>query len=149
MAVRCYPEPEIDELFEIRRALEALVVRRAVDGPDGALARLERTIELARSAVNAGDQGGAVLSNAQFHEVLTELAAGPLLSEILLGIRDRMRWLLRKHTEPEIVLAEHEALLAAIAAGDREGAEQLNARHLRTSRTALGAMRGEPAGESG
>src|SRR5664279_3615045 len=132
IAVRSYPEHEIDELFEIRGALEALVVRRAVEGlPADGQAKLERTLELARSAVDAGDEDGAVLANAEFHDMLTEVAAGPLLREILLGIRDRTRWLLRQHTEPEVILAEHEALLAAIAAGDREGADQLNAQHVR------------------
>ena len=150
IAVRRYPEPEIDELFEIRRALEALVVRRAVDGlPGDALARLEGTIELARSALDAGDPDGAVLANGEFREVLTEVAAGPLLREILLGIRDLMRWLLRQHTEPEVIPAEHEALPAAIAAGDREEAERRYAHHLRTSRSAVGKMSPDRVGQAG
>ncbi len=150
IAVRDYPESEVDELFEIRRALEALVIRQASDGlPSPALARLEQSIAQARSAAGAGDQRGAVRANSEFHEVLTEVAAGPVLREILLGIGDRMRWLLRQHDDPEVILAEHEALLAAIAAGDRQQAERLHEQHLRTSRTAMRTMARDGTGQPG
>ena len=51
IAVRDYPESEVDELFEIRRALEALVIRRAADGlPAPALAGWRQALAQARSA---------------------------------------------------------------------------------------------------
>jgi len=150
IAVRDYHESEVDELFEIRRALEEIVIGKAVNGlPSPALDRLEQSIAQARSAASAGDLRGAVRANSEFHDVLTEVAAGPVLREILQGIGDRMRWLLRQHDQPEIILAEHEALLAAIAAGDRQQAARLHEQHLRTSRTAMRSMARDGIGQPG
>ena len=57
---------------------------------------------------------------------------------MLLGVRDRMRWLPSQHGNPEQIHAEHEALLDAICAGDRPEAERLFRQHLSTSRAAVG-----------
>ena len=63
---------------------------------------------------------------------------------LLLGIRDRMRWLLRQHGNPAVIHAEHEALFDAILVGDRLEAERLFHEHLSTSRAAV-AERAEGA----
>ncbi len=138
IAVRDYPAAEIDELFEIRAALEAVLVDRALAGmPADGVARLRDSLEPARAALAAGDHAAAIAANARFHEALEDVAAGPLLRGLLAGIRDRMRWLLRQHGDPAAILAEHEALVGAIVGGDRDAAERLLREHLRTSRAAL------------
>ena len=139
IAVRDYPAAEIDELFEIRDALEGVLLHRALAGlAECDEAKLRRCLDDARSALEAGDLLTAVGANAKFHEVLAEVAAGPMLRQMLLGVRDRMRWLLRQHGNPEQIHAEHEALLDAICAGDRPEAERLFRQHLSTSRAAVG-----------
>jgi DNA-binding GntR family transcriptional regulator len=139
--VRGYPAAEVDELFEIRGALEALLLRHALDGlPAGGEAALRDCLLKAQAALDAGDSAAAVGANAHFHEVLADVAAGPMLRETLLGIRDRMRWLLRRHGNPAEIHAEHEQLLDAIVSahtpGGRERAEALFRQHLSTSRAA-------------
>jgi DNA-binding GntR family transcriptional regulator len=137
IAVRDYPAAEIDELFEIRGALEGVLLRRACAGlTEAGTAELRHCLTEARSALDAGDSFAAVAANARFHEVLEQVAAGPMLREMLLGIRDRMRWLLRQHDNPAQILGEHEALLDAICAGDRSTAERIFQQHLVTSRSA-------------
>lgn len=138
IAVRHYPAAEIDELFDIRGALEGVLLRRALDGlSESGETKLRECLDDARRALDAGDQLAAVSANARFHEVLAEVAAGPTLRDMLLGIRDRMRWLLRQHGNPAQIHAEHVALLDAITGGDRSAAERLFHQHLLTSRAAV------------
>jgi DNA-binding GntR family transcriptional regulator len=138
VAVRSYPAAEIDELFQIRTALETILVERAVaDLPTQELNRLRDSLTPAREALAAADRAAAITANVRFHEVLEEVAAGPLLRGLLSGIRDRMKWLLRQHDDPVMIAAEHEALVAAIAAGNRFEAQRLLLAHLATSRAAL------------
>ena len=139
--VRGYPAAEIDELFEIRAALETVLLRHALDGlPAGGEAALRDCLAAGRSALDADDTAAARTANARFHEVLADVAAGPMLREMLLGIRDRMRWLLRQHGNPADIHAEHvqlvDAIVAAHTPGGRERAEALFQQHLSTSRSA-------------
>lgn len=140
IAVRDYPDEEVEELFKIRAALEGVLLRQALTGisADGE-ARLRGCLEDARAAIQAGDPAAAVAANAQFHHVLEEVAAGPMLRGMLLGIRDRMRWLLRQHSDPVLILAEHQALLDAIVRRDHGEAERLFRQHLSTSAAAVAA----------
>jgi DNA-binding GntR family transcriptional regulator len=145
IAVRDYPDDEIDELFEIRAALEGVLLRRALTGlPSGGETRLRVCLDEARSAIQAGDRTAAVTANARFHQVLEEVAAGPMLHGMLLGIRDRMRWLLRQHSDPAVIHAEHQALLEAIIGRDSTEAERLFRQHLSTSRAAVAERTGHP-----
>jgi DNA-binding GntR family transcriptional regulator len=138
IAVRDYPAAEIDELFEIRGALEGVLLDRALVGlAEHGAAELRRCLDDAQSALDRGDRVAAVAANARFHEVLADVAAGPMLREMLLGIRDRMRWLLRQHGNPAQIHAEHLALLDTITTGDRSAAQHLFRQHLATSRAAL------------
>jgi DNA-binding GntR family transcriptional regulator len=138
IAVRDYPAAEIDELFDIHEALEGVLLHRALaDLSESGETKLRECLDDARCALDAGDQVAAVSANARFHEVLAEVAGGATLRGMLLGISDRMRWLLRQHSNPAQIHAEHVALLDAITGGDRPAAERLLHQHLRTSRAAL------------
>lgn len=144
IAVRDYPAEEVAELFEIRGALEAILLRRATGGVSPAeTARLRSCLAQTAADLAAGDRSAAVAGNAQFHEVLAEVAAGPLLRELLDGLRDRMRWLLRQHDDPATIHAEHVALLDAMLAGDLTLVESLAEQHLSTSRAAMAPRDGQ------
>jgi DNA-binding GntR family transcriptional regulator len=140
--VREYSAAEVDELFEIRAALEAILLRRAAGGvsPDAA-ERLRACLAATAADLAAGDAAAAVAGNARFHEVLTEVAAGPLLHNLLAGLGERMRWLLTRHGDPATIHAEHVALLDAVLAGDLAAVERLEVQHLSTSRIALDRRR--------
>src|SRR6476469_2425499 len=107
IAVRDYPAAEIDELFEIRAALEGVLLTRALAGlPEPGATELRGCLADAAAALYAGDPDAAVAANARFHEVLADVAAGPLLRGMLHGVGDRMRWLLRQHGNPAQIHAE-------------------------------------------
>jgi len=147
IAVRNYPADQVAELFEIRAALESVLVRHAVAGlPADGERRLRHCLESAADALAVGDSATAIAANARFHELLVDVAAGPMLRAQLNGIRDRMRWLLRQHSDPAAIHAEHELMLAAILDGDLPGAEALFRQHLSTSRSALEHSAGTTGG---
>ncbi|MET0965715.1 MAG: GntR family transcriptional regulator [Nakamurella sp.] len=138
IAVREYPAEEIDELFELRAALEGVLLRRSfvelsAEGRD----ELRSCLDVARAALDRGDAAAAVSANAEFHQVWADVVAGPLTRGLLSGIRDRMQWLLRQHDDPAAIYDEHEALLAAINGGDEAAAARIFGQHLSTSRAAV------------
>ena len=136
--VREYSAAEVDELFEIRAALEAILLRRATGGlPPDAVERLRACLAATAADLAAGDRAAAVAGNARFHQVLTDVAAGPQLRSLLDGLGERMRWLLTQHGDPAAIHAEHVALLDAVLVGDLTSVERLGAQHLSTSRAEL------------
>ncbi len=136
--VRGYPPAEVAELFEIRGALESILLRRAAGGvPRDGAERLRGCLAQTAADLAAGDLAAAIAGNARFHRLLVEVAAGPVLRELLDVLRDRMAWQLRQHGDPAAIHAEHTALLDAVLAGDVAAVDALATAHLATSRTAL------------
>ncbi len=139
-AVRGYEDDEIDELFDVRAALEGLLVEQLAGRPRD-LAPLRASLDEARRHLDDGNEAAAVATNARFHEVMASLGRGPLVRQLLADLDQRMRWLLRQHTEPAAIHAEHQELVDAIESGDVERAREVNQRHLRTSRQAFDETR--------
>lgn len=137
-AVRAYEADEIEELFEVRSVLEWILVEQlTVNPPEDGLAPLGEKLADTQRCLDAGDTTGAVSANARFHEVMASLGRGPLVRQVLGDVDQRMRWLLRQHTDPAAIHAEHRELVEAIESGDVARANEVNHRHLRTSRRAF------------
>ncbi|GAA1220137.1 GntR family transcriptional regulator [Prauserella alba] len=133
--VRSLNRREMEELFDVREALEVLAARRAVEqtGPEGA-ARMGELAEQARAALRAGETEDMFQANAAFHDELVALAGNGLLMSMLEPLHGRLAWLFRLNLEPERVCREHEELHAAIVRGDAEAAAEVALRHVRSSR---------------
>lgn len=141
IAVRGYGGDEIDELFDVRGALETLLVEQlTLAATTSGLGPLRASLEAAQRCLDAGDVSGAVVANAEFHEVMASLGRGPLVRQLLIDIDQRMRWLLRQHADPAAIHREHAELVEAMESGDVNRAREVNARHLVTSRRALEAV---------
>ncbi|MET0864427.1 MAG: GntR family transcriptional regulator [Nakamurella sp.] len=138
IAVRDYPAEEIDELFDVRAALESVLLHRSFTVlSDEGRGRLRRCLDTAAAALERDDLVAAVDANAAFHQVWADAVAGPLTRGLLSGIRDRMQWLLRQHDDPAAIHLEHEALFTAIVDGDEPAADRIFRQHLSTSRAAV------------
>jgi DNA-binding GntR family transcriptional regulator len=136
MVVRGLSSEDVDELFDLREALEVLVCRRAavrLDGPGGEAA-LQAVLDEAGDALAAGDVEAAVQANARFHAVLLRVCRSPALQSVLEPVNGRLQWLLRQHPEPQVLYEEHRAIADAVRGGDANRAAELAGRHLRTSR---------------
>jgi DNA-binding GntR family transcriptional regulator len=135
MVVRGLSSEDVDELFDLREALEVLVCRRAavrLDGPGGEA--LQAVLDEAGDALAAGDVDAAVGANARFHAVLLQVSRSPALQSVLDPVNGRLQWLLRQHPDPQVLYEEHRAIADAVRAGDAGRAAELAGRHLRTSR---------------
>ena len=126
---------DVRERMFIRRALEIEIAAEAARRlPREGLEALEENLALERKAVEAGDRVSFYTQDVAFHQVLTTHLALPRTAEILDSVRahlERVRRLLMltpgriRHT-----LAEHSAIVGAIAAGDIESARVAMDRHL-------------------
>jgi len=135
-AVRGYDDDEIDELFDVRAALEDLLVQQLAGRPHN-LDPLRASLDMARRHLDEGDEASAIAANATFHEIMASLGRGPMVRQLLADLDQRMRWLLRQHTDPAAIQAEHQQLVDAMESGDVARALEVNRRHLRTSREAF------------
>ncbi|MFD0339903.1 GntR family transcriptional regulator [Streptomyces sp. NPDC127117] len=140
--VREFTPADIEDLDEVRAALETLTFRLAAQRRTRAgLEKLRADLDAELKAADKGDAVRAHRAAADFHETVTELADNELLNELQSTLRSRMRWLLGQHDDLGGVAQEHEALYRAIAERDVASVEQLADQHLVTGRNAAAARR--------
>lgn len=139
--VREFSPSDVADLNEVRAAFEMLTFRLAAERRtrDG-LVRLRRVLDDELKAASAGDTIRARRSAADFHEVVTSLAANELLSEIDRTLRSRMRWLLGQHDDLLAIARQHEGLYAAIVERDLARVDRLAAEHVRTGQDMAAAL---------
>lgn len=129
--VREFTAADIADLHEVRAAFERLAFRLAVERRTReGLQRLRAVVDAELQAAAAGDGVAARRAAADFHEVVTGLAANELLNELQRTIRSRMRWLLAQHDDLVGIAREHEALYDAIADRDADRVDALVEVHL-------------------
>lgn len=133
--VRSLDRRQLEELFDVREALEVLAARLAAERSDAD--DIEHLGELSRDARRALDDSDVEAmseANTAFHDKLMALSGNELLVSMLEPLHGRLAWLFRVNLEPERVCAEHEELYAAIVAGDVALAAEVAQRHVRSSR---------------
>jgi DNA-binding GntR family transcriptional regulator len=133
--VRSLDRKELEELFDVREALEALAAKLAAERNDAA--EVERLGELAarsREALNASDTDAMSQANTEFHDMLVALSRNELLASMLEPLHGRLASLFRLNLEPERVCGEHEEIYSAISDGDAERASEVAKRHVHASR---------------
>lgn len=130
---------EASDLYELRAALETLIVTRFVErATDEEIATLERVIvdfDLATRRTN--DTLELLNAKDQFYRVLLTGARSDVLSEIHSGIKARMRTLctrsLSRQGRPEEAVMELRAVTEAIMRRDAVMAARLNAQHVQAA----------------
>jgi len=129
--VREFTAADVADLHEVRAAFERLAFRLAVERRTReGLQRLREVVDAELVAAAADDAVAARRAAADFHEVVTGLAANELLNELQRTIRSRMRWLLAQHDDLVGIAREHEALYDAIADRDVARVDALVEEHL-------------------
>jgi DNA-binding GntR family transcriptional regulator len=135
VVVRKLSRIDVEELFDVREALEVLASALAAQRAGRQdLRRLEWLLADTAQAIDAGRLGQVADRNAEFHEQIIALAGSGLLSAMLHPLENRLRWLFRQNEDWTRLLHEHERLLAAIASGDPERARECSLRHVRENR---------------
>jgi DNA-binding GntR family transcriptional regulator len=141
--VREFTASDVADLNEVREAFETLTFRLAAQRRTRAgLDRLRAVVETELEAAKAGDGVAARRAAADFHEVVTSLAANELLDDLSRTLRSRMRWLLGQHDDLLSIAEQHRQLYDAIADRDVSRIERLEAEHLATGQAmAAGRLR--------
>jgi DNA-binding GntR family transcriptional regulator len=136
--VRKLSRKEFEDIFAVRKALEALAVKLAcprLSAEDMGI--LEGIIESGKSTVESQDVEAWTALDEQFHKVIIGRCGNAFLQDALGGIFDQVRvlwWLagdLPGHIEEGI--RGHEALLSALKAGDADQASQRTIAHIETA----------------
>ena len=129
------PLGALPEAFAIRKALEEATVRYAAERATGSqIALLRANLELQRERAAAGDFEGFHLADETFHALVAEAAGYPgfwaLTQQVKVQIDRFRRLTLPVMGRMPVVIAEHEAILDAIAAHDPAAAARALDSHL-------------------
>jgi DNA-binding GntR family transcriptional regulator len=133
--VRLIGEEEAAEILESRMVLEGLAARYAARNATKAdAAELRAIVKEMRSLLNAGDLLGASDLNATLHARLLEIGGNETVSRLVGALSSQLvRFQYRTILLPgraEQSYAEHRAIVAAVAKGDPDAAEQAVRVHL-------------------
>ena len=144
--VREFSERDIQDFAEVREALETLIFEFAAARHDeGGIARMRAALEQERAAVAEGDVLAARAAAGEFHEVATTMADNDMLRELVAVFTTRLRWLFGQYENLAEMLADHEALFAAIEARDVPLVRDVLPRHLARGRDAAERRLREPS----
>jgi DNA-binding GntR family transcriptional regulator len=130
---------EIHEVYEIRRLLEAEIVRQVTPLiPESVLDELDRSLTEIQAQFDAGDITKPFESDVYFHDTIANFIENKLLKEVLDGLTSRISMVLRfAQLQPGPHLAvsfkEHRAILQAMRQRDSEEAAELMRVHLEES----------------
>jgi DNA-binding GntR family transcriptional regulator len=143
--VRTASHEEVRELYEIREALEALVVRLAAPRVTGGeLDDFERRFGALQARGAAAPPLELRALGDEFHEYLGKRADNAKLLEMLGGIREQVQsvWTMSIMAPRRVpgLIREHLALIAALRAGGGARAERLMVQHVRRVRAAIFRM---------
>jgi len=130
------------EIHEIREGVEAQAARLCAErAGDGVLHRLAAVLEQQRSVVERDDARGWFDTNADFHGLVAEGTGNRRLAEVVRSLQGQMRLGLRRVSADREQrcrgLAEHLAVLDAIARREPETAERLMREHIQRTKETL------------
>ena len=134
-SVTQYTAEQAREMVEVRATLEALNARLAARRKDPLqLAELERILAQGMSLWESGDSAVLAEKNRQFHDVLGNVAANSVLTDMMRSLRERTSLIFAPYNlQPERARQnweEHAAILRAVIAGDGPLAALLAERHV-------------------
>lgn len=132
------------ELFEMRRLLEPHAAHSAAARMDGEtldeLQRLCEQMHVSGAAAQAGadrftDYKDFAKQDADFHRIIAEHAGNALLADAVFRLRSHLHQyrVYFEHGVAEETSEEHDAVLAALRAGDADGAQRAMLDHIERS----------------
>lgn len=135
---------DMAEVYRLRELLEAEAISAACHNlSDAALERIAELATRVRAGLGAGDTDLVAKANREFHFAVFDAAGMPRLSRILSSLWDATQAYRRLYfLEPENhehIVAEHEALLAALRRRDPDSAVAAQAQHRARSLAKVGS----------
>lgn len=128
----------IGHLYQVRGALDGLAARLAAQHRARIPAEL---IKAGRKAAAGSDVKAMIEADSVFHRAIYEASGNPLIVETAMlhwiHLRRVMGAVLQQRGGRDTIWDEHEAIVAAISAGDAEGAARLAEQHVELARQSL------------
>lgn len=136
---------DVEDIFDVRMSLEVLAAQLAAQRVAASLDRradtsgLDRLMVAADTAVTVAD---LTALNTAFHAEVCRLSGNSLLASMMESLHDRLQWIYRQSAVDRATHSwtEHEALAAAIRAGDVEAAGHAAHTHVLAAREAALAV---------
>jgi len=130
---------EVDEIYQVRTALESLVGRAFTENAtDAEVAALRAAVEGLRPSVAEDSPRDLLVAKGSFYAVLFEGCRNRVATQILTQLNNRMmlykRLSLSAPGRPSETLAELDAVVTAIEARDADRAAELCALHVANAR---------------
>jgi len=125
----------LDQIFEIREALEPYVCELAVrKSTDREVEGLLALVAEGQAALDRQSKAEFDSANTRFHDALSAMAHNDVLIDMLRPLNSRLHWLLRQNDRDVLMQTEHAAIADAIAARDVRRARRESSVHVRTSK---------------
>ncbi|WP_432002948.1 GntR family transcriptional regulator [Streptomyces sioyaensis] len=135
IVVRRLTRKDVDELFELREALEGYIAGLAAKrASPHDLEALRDLLDQAARATERQRAAEILDINNRFHERILALADNSAIAKALHSAEGRMRWITRQNREWSHLLEEHQQLYAAIASRDARRATAYALQHVRVNR---------------
>jgi len=133
--VPLFTPEKLNEIFLVMAELEALCARLAAEyATEADKSALQQIHADCRNAAHEGDIGRYYELNIKFHETVYAIGHNSFLAEVTVGVRNRVAPFRKAQFQSMGRLArsveEHEAVVAAILAGDAERAAATMRDHL-------------------
>jgi len=137
---------DLQQLYEVREALEGLAARLATERIDAnGLEQLREILAAHEEVVDTGDERGHIEMDMAYHLGIQQAAQNPYLSETLERIHGRSHLayfqLWRGLDDRRLALEEHRRVFASMVAGDATGADQAARNHIVQLRVRLSQHR--------
>jgi DNA-binding GntR family transcriptional regulator len=118
------PPPDLQALMiKLRRQIEMFAVKRVIkDRPEGLLDQLQTAFEELTKRLREHDFAAVTKADIAFHRLILLAAGGEDLVNLWQPIILRMRMNYQRISTPDQAIAEHEAIISAIRAGDAKAA---------------------------
>lgn len=133
---------DMEEIYAVLTELESLAAYElAQRPPEAAIATLKQNIHEMEAALAADDRLAWAKADEEFHRLLVELSGNRRLAQIVATYSDQVHRarLVTLHIRPKPTqsVADHRAVVAAIEAGDAEGARSIHRNHRLRARQML------------
>lgn len=134
--VKGFSPRDIDDMFEIRLALEGLAIQLAIDRMDEVhLAKIKDVFELMEFYTLKKDQDKINDLNILYHETIYQATQSQYFEQLLKDIHYYVsvtsRHSIKQPERLETAIVEHKAILDAIVASDKELAKETIQKHIR------------------
>ena len=125
----------VRNMYDIRAVIEGLAFRKAAENnPERAKKLGPALIQIGRKGVKSGSVAAMIAADMKFHDFIYELSENPLIAPSMdvqwTNTQRVMGEVLMRDETPRDIWDQHEAMLAAVMAGDGAKAETLARQHI-------------------